>query len=161
MPMVLPHPSPALLLRTAAGLLARAPALPQQALLEALLNRALAEPLRTRALDWLDGRWLGLRVEDAPLAWRFSLRSGRIHCRVGAEPADVLISAAAPALLLLASGREDADTLFFQRRLRISGDTELGLAVKNSLDAHGPAALPRLLRGPLLWLAARLPADGR
>ena len=37
-------------------------------------------------------------------------------------------------LLLLISQREDADTLFFQRRLRMEGDTELGLEIKNFLD---------------------------
>ena len=30
---------------------------------------------------------------------------------------------------------EDPDTLFFSRRLRIEGDTELGLIVKNLLDS--------------------------
>ena len=30
---------------------------------------------------------------------------------------------------------EDPDTLFFSRRLVIEGDTELGLALKNALDA--------------------------
>ena len=30
---------------------------------------------------------------------------------------------------------EDPDTLFFARRLTIEGDTELGLMVKNALDA--------------------------
>jgi predicted lipid carrier protein YhbT len=36
--------------------------------------------------------------------------------------------------LTLISRREDADTLFFQRRLKMEGDTELGLYVKNLLD---------------------------
>ena len=37
-------------------------------------------------------------------------------------------------LLQLASRREDADTLFFQRRLTLTGDVELGLRVRNLLD---------------------------
>ena len=36
---------------------------------------------------------------------------------------------------LLATRREDPDTLFFNRRLAIEGDTETGLYVKNMLDA--------------------------
>jgi len=41
-------------------------------------------------------------------------------------------------------GTADADTLFFQRRLKIAGDTELGLIVKNWLDAAArPAWLAR------------------
>jgi predicted lipid carrier protein YhbT len=31
--------------------------------------------------------------------------------------------------------KEDPDTLFFSRRLLMEGDTELGLLVKNTLDA--------------------------
>ena len=36
---------------------------------------------------------------------------------------------------LLAARKEDPDTLFFSRRLVMEGDTELGLLVKNTLDA--------------------------
>lgn len=35
---------------------------------------------------------------------------------------------------MIAGRKEDPDTLFFQRRLSIQGDTELGLEVKNLLD---------------------------
>ncbi len=37
----------------------------------------------------------------------------------------------------LALRREDPDSLFFTRRLVLEGDTELGLALKNALDALG------------------------
>jgi predicted lipid carrier protein YhbT len=36
---------------------------------------------------------------------------------------------------LLARRLEDPDTLFFSLRLSMEGDTELGLLVKNTLDA--------------------------
>lgn len=39
------------------------------------------------------------------------------------------------AFLQLAARQEDPDTLFFNRTLSIEGDTELGLIVKNMLDA--------------------------
>jgi predicted lipid carrier protein YhbT len=35
----------------------------------------------------------------------------------------------------LATRREDPDTLFFNRRLRLGGSTELGLYAKNFLDS--------------------------
>ncbi|MGL4734573.1 MAG: ubiquinone anaerobic biosynthesis accessory factor UbiT, partial [Enterovibrio sp.] len=44
--------------------------------------------------------------------------------------------------LLLAARKEDPDTLFFQRRLLIEGDTALGLQVKNALDSVDLSALP-------------------
>ena len=53
-------------------------------------------------------------------------------------PPDLSISGSVHAFLLLATRREDTDTLFFQRRLRTEGDTELGLAVKNFLDGLEP-----------------------
>ncbi|MGB5009839.1 MAG: SCP2 sterol-binding domain-containing protein [Candidatus Dechloromonas phosphoritropha] len=44
----------------------------------------------------------------------------------------------------LLARQEDPDTLFFNRELEINGDTELGLIVKNMLDAVGWPSLPRL-----------------
>jgi predicted lipid carrier protein YhbT len=41
----------------------------------------------------------------------------------------------------LATRKEDADTLFFRRQLKTSGDTELGLHVKNFLDGLEPETL--------------------
>lgn len=49
--------------------------------------------------------------------------------------ADVTLSATAHDFLLLAQRQQDPDTLFFSRRLSMEGDTELGLVVKNALDA--------------------------
>jgi predicted lipid carrier protein YhbT len=45
-------------------------------------------------------------------------------------------------LLLLSSRLEDADTLFFQRRLKLTGDVELGLTVRNLLDRMPWETLP-------------------
>ena len=46
-----------------------------------------------------------------------------------------MIAASAHDFLLLAQRKEDPDTLFFSRRLVMEGDTELGLLVKNTIDA--------------------------
>jgi predicted lipid carrier protein YhbT len=51
-----------------------------------------------------------------------------------AEP-DLIISASAQDFYRLAKREEDPDTLFFSRRLVMEGDTELGLMIKNTLDA--------------------------
>ena len=48
---------------------------------------------------------------------------------------EVTIRACAWDFYRLARRLEDPDTLFFSRRLTIDGDTELGLLVKNTLDA--------------------------
>jgi predicted lipid carrier protein YhbT len=38
----------------------------------------------------------------------------------------------------LLRGEDDADRLFFERALVMEGDTEMGLVLKNTLDAIGP-----------------------
>jgi predicted lipid carrier protein YhbT len=48
---------------------------------------------------------------------------------------DLHFTARLSAFLQMVSRQEDPDTLFFNRSLSIEGDTELGLRVKNMLDA--------------------------
>ena len=67
--------------------------------------------------------------------------------------ADVSFSADASDLLMIAARKQDPDTLFFQRRLVIEGDTELGLYVKNLMDAIELEQMPKALRMMLLQLA--------
>ena len=57
---------------------------------------------------------------------------------------DLAFRANLSAFLQVASRQEDPDTLFFNRELSIEGDTELGLIVKNMLDAIELPALPTL-----------------
>ncbi|SDU18524.1 ubiquinone anaerobic biosynthesis accessory factor UbiT [Halopseudomonas salegens] len=125
----------------------------QQAILEPILARLLAAPLAMGELDMLQGRWLKLTITDLGLSWCVSRdRLGLRVCRD--QSADACIAGSWRDFLLLASRQEDPDTLFFRRRLQLSGDTELGLAVKNLLDSLDPEHLP-----PRLWQA--LQALGR
>ncbi|RFA29952.1 hypothetical protein CAI21_09035 [Alkalilimnicola ehrlichii] len=110
-----------------------------------VLNSSLRQPLSEGELDFLEGRCLRVCVDDLQLQWQFSLSpQGRLTL-VGGE-ADVTIGGNSSDLLLLAARREDPDTLFFQRRLRLEGDTELGLYVKNLMDSLELDVLPLPLR---------------
>jgi O2-independent ubiquinone biosynthesis accessory factor UbiT len=60
------------------------------------------------------------------------------------ESADLTFRANLSAFLQLLARQEDPDTLFFNRELSIEGDTELGLVVKNMLDAVEWPKLPQL-----------------
>ena len=60
----------------------------------------------------------------------------------------------------LASRLEDADTLFFQRRLELTGDTELGLTARNLLDRLPWESVPLGLR-VVLNRCARLASEAR
>jgi predicted lipid carrier protein YhbT len=63
--------------------------------------------------------------------------------------------ASARDFALIAAREEDADTLFFNRRLVVEGDTETALLVKNTLDGiEAPRTRALLRRG--LKVAGRL-----
>ncbi|MCD0502041.1 ubiquinone anaerobic biosynthesis accessory factor UbiT [Bordetella petrii] len=114
------------------------------------LNRVLPAPLVSahfalglevaRYLKWLqppaeiEGKRFAIKIEDLQLRSCFTCRQGRFR-PLWASEADLELGAALGDFVALMRGATDADTLFFQRRLRISGDTELGLIVKNWLDA--------------------------
>ena len=57
-----------------------------------------------------------------------------LNSATAGEP-DLKFTADLSAFLQMVSRQEDPDTLFFNRSLSIEGDTELGLRVKNMLDA--------------------------
>ncbi|KAA6186644.1 sterol-binding protein [Thiohalocapsa marina] len=129
------------------------------AVLAQILNRVFKAELADGELDFLDQRIMLIRVLDARLSYRLTLRNGRLQAaapvhRPAGHPAaggpvrdeDLSIEGNTYEFLLLATRREDPDTLFFNRRLRLGGDTELGLYTKNFLD--GLELEQRL--GPLL-----------
>lgn len=94
----------------------------------------------------LDGRSFAITVRDFGLRSAFCCRNGRFR-PVWSGASDLELEADLADFVSLARGDVDADTLFFQRRLNISGDTELGLMVKNWLDAtERPAWLQHLPR---------------
>jgi predicted lipid carrier protein YhbT len=117
-------------------------------LLAKAMNRLLAPELADGELDFLHGRVLSIRVTDARVEYRLTLASDGLAAAAEQQPEDLSIEGSVYDFLLLATRREDADTLFFNRRLRLGGDTELGLYVKNFIDALELDA--RL--GPLLKL---------
>ncbi|MCG6940228.1 MAG: SCP2 sterol-binding domain-containing protein [Thiohalocapsa sp.] len=105
------------------------------AVLAQILNRVFKPELADGELDFLDHKVMRIGVDDARLTYRLTLRQGRLEAaRPGARD-DLSIEGSTYEFLLLATRREDPDTLFFNRRLRLGGDTELGLYTKNLLDS--------------------------
>jgi predicted lipid carrier protein YhbT len=99
------------------------------------LNQLFRHELTEGELDFLEGRVLAVKVRDAAIHLQLSMRHRLIITPAKSARADLTMEGSFYDFLLLASRREDADTLFFNRRLKLSGDTELGLYVKNFLDA--------------------------
>ncbi|UBX50061.1 SCP2 domain-containing protein [Providencia alcalifaciens] len=124
----------------------------QRQILEQLLSWQFRESVKEGELDFLEGKWLKVEIRDLELVWFISLQDGQLVVQKQAEP-DVSVSGNANDLVLIAARKEDPDTLFFQRRLVIEGDTELGLYVKNLMDAFEIENMPMPLRFGLLQLA--------
>jgi O2-independent ubiquinone biosynthesis accessory factor UbiT len=126
-----------------ARVLARLPQWPPSAATAAALNLAMGRLIEIEPLRPLLGKRLELRVIDAGVRVRLTYTGQRFAPVWDARSADVVISASAGDFLLLARRKVDPDSLFFSRRLVMEGDTELGLLVKNTLDAVDFAALWR------------------
>ena len=124
----------------------------KQQVLEQVLGWQFRQALEDGELDFLEGRWLSIDVPDLGLQWFTSVEDNKLIVRKSAQ-ADVTFKADANYLLLIAARKQDPDTLFFQRHLMIEGDTELGLYVKNLMDAIELDAMPKPLRMALFQLA--------
>ena len=122
------------------------PQWPHAMVLVTALNAALKLKLLPESeLTVLNEKLFRIRVLDTGGEASFTYRNGvfRPVFSIDREP-DLAFSAHLSAYLQLLTRQEDPDTLFFNRELEITGDTELGLLVKNLLDAVEWPSLPRL-----------------
>lgn len=125
--------------------ISHSPFILQRLLVETALAHVFQEAIKDGDFDFLHGKHLKVEIRDVKLFWYFSFNGRRLIVTRHAR-ADATISGELREFLLLAGRREDPDTLFFQRRLQIDGDTELGLEVKNMLDTIDLDNLPTPVR---------------
>ncbi|HQY09335.1 MAG TPA: SCP2 sterol-binding domain-containing protein [Burkholderiaceae bacterium] len=114
------------------------PSAPPSTLAAMALNRWLLHRLPDDARAALQGRVVALHVSDFGMRVRLRLEPAGFVAAADRGGSDLCIRATAGGYLRLARGDEDPDRLFFERELVMEGDTELGLVLKNSLDAIGP-----------------------
>jgi predicted lipid carrier protein YhbT/chorismate mutase len=118
--------------RRLAPLLSIVPQAWQRHGIELTVARVLGASVQDGSLEFMRGRRLGIEISDLGLFWVFELSTQGLRLVDG--PAEAGVRGSATDLLLLASRLEDADTLFFQRRLALTGDVELGLTARNLLE---------------------------
>ncbi|MFQ6371287.1 ubiquinone anaerobic biosynthesis accessory factor UbiT [Shewanella sp. YIC-542] len=123
-------------------------------ILEQLLQQLFSEQIAEDELGFLTDKWVAIAVPDLQLSFEVTF-TNRFMVRPLSTP-DVTLSANSHDLLLVAAAMEDPDTLFFQRRLCIEGNTELGLEVKNMLLAIDLEKLPSAAQALLHRLATSL-----
>ena len=114
------------------------PTEPPSFLLACALDRLLLRHLAADVREVLQQRVVELRVTDLGVRTRVKLTPTGFRVAAADESNVVCIAAALDTYLRLARGTDDADRLFFERELLMEGDTEMGLVIKNTLDAIGP-----------------------
>jgi predicted lipid carrier protein YhbT len=124
------------------------PFVAQKSVLLPALSSVFHEAIEDGDFEFLQGRWLKIAIIDLELTWWLSFDDNKLVMASKEEmfenniTEDVSFSATGDDLVLIAGRKQDPDTLFFQRRLKIEGDTELGLEVKNLIDAIDIDQLP-------------------
>ncbi len=116
----------------------------QKSLLIPALHSVFSEAITDGDFEFLQDKWLKISIIDLQLNWWLSFDQDQLIMASSKEniTEDVSFSANGDDLVLIAGRKQDPDTLFFQRRLKIEGDTELGLEVKNLIDAIDIEQLP-------------------
>ncbi len=100
---------------------------------EAPLNRLFATAIIDGEFDDFEGRRIRLEATGGQPGITIGFWAGRLRILDG--PGEATIRGSLSAFRILAQRQQDPDQLFFQRRLVIEGDTELGLGLKNLLDS--------------------------
>ncbi|HRC72766.1 MAG TPA: SCP2 sterol-binding domain-containing protein, partial [Candidatus Competibacter sp.] len=92
------------------------------------LNALFAGSVREGEFEFLRDRVLAIQVRDAKANYlfRYAGPAGFVACRPDQKP-ELTISGTVYDFLALVTRREDSDTLFFNRRVVMAGDTALGL----------------------------------
>lgn len=126
------------------SILRNTPFKPQKFIFEQLLKILFKEPIAEGELEFLTDKTVQISITGLGIDWQLSFIDDQITVLspTNHRPADATISGTVNAFVLLASRQEDPDTLFFQRKLSIEGNTELGLEVKNLLDSVEIDLLP-------------------
>ncbi len=106
----------------------------RQRIAQELLSPRLLGQLPADRIRFLQGRTLAIQCLDMDLRLVLTVEQDQIRVLDEKQTADATVEANTLDLLLLASQLEDADTLFFHRRLRMTGDTALGLQARNLMD---------------------------
>lgn len=110
------------------------------ALVAGLNLTAKMKLLPVDTLETLEGKTFRVTVKDTGGEANFTFRDGLFRTIFNTKnnktrSPDLAFSANLSTYIQLVMRQEDPDTLFFNRELDIAGDTELGLIVKNMLDA--------------------------
>ncbi|AZS50364.1 Sterol-binding domain protein [Entomomonas moraniae] len=120
----------------------RLPRKPVQYGLVIALNQLLRKEVLPADMTLLAGKQFEIVIDDLGLVINFTANEQKfIVSHYQGEP-DLRFIAEMIDFSKMILRKEDPDTLFFNRKLQIEGDTELGLIVKNLLDSIDWSTVP-------------------
>lgn len=99
-----------------------------------IINRILVNDLNDGELDFLQDKSVAIEISDIGMCYQMTLSGVRLVGTNVQADNDLTVRASLYDFMSMASRQVDPDTLVFQRRLVMEGDTELGLGLKNYLD---------------------------
>lgn len=118
--------------------LQRLPMQPPTFALKLALNHWLLPRMPKDSRAALSNRTVQVDVTDLGLTLKLQLQEPGFVLAPAGSAVALRIAAASQTFWRLMRGTDDADRLFFERALVMEGDTELGLILKNTIDAIGP-----------------------
>ena len=118
-----------------ASVLAKLPSSPPCWVLVTTLNQLKKREILPVDMSLLTGHSFEVHILDADMRLHFVADTERFSVGSTTAEPDLRLSANLADFARKMLREEDPDTLFFNRKLIIEGDTELGLIVKNLLDS--------------------------
>lgn len=105
-----------------------------EAFLNVAVNHLLQQERTSGELDFLREQTARVEITDLDFNFSMTLIGQRIVIKVPGDEGDATLKSDQESMLEILHGEVDPDTLFFRRKLLITGDTELGLYIKNMID---------------------------
>ena len=134
--------------KTLAKLVCKVPFVINRQVAQLIMNQVFSEQIAQGDFDFLQNQLLQVEVRDAELFIGLSYQQGKLVCsyiqHFGQE-ADVSMSVESHDAIDLILQKVDPDTLFFQRKLKINGNTELAHQIKNTIDTLESDKIPQAL----------------
>lgn len=111
-------------------------------------------PEIVRRLGWNEEKRALILPSDLPVAFLARCSSETMRMTVVRKSrlpeTDATISGPIAAIVDMATGEDDGDALFFSRIVKIEGDTEVAVALRNAIDNAGIDLFTEFLPSPLL-----------
>lgn len=117
------------------------------------LNHLLGNELSAGDLDFLERKLATVNIRDLDFSFTVTVYDKKMKVMIPAQISEVTLRTDQQSLLEMLHNEVDPDTLFFQRRLLITGNTELGLYLKNFIDS---LELMGRIPAPVMKLISRI-----